>query len=100
MIWCESASGQCPTCGQSCHPCFVDGDGWGGVALFCDCDAPPQTAFGEAFRAARLDADLTLREAAERIGTTFVDVSHVETGRRVLSAAEEVDWANMVGMER
>lgn len=71
--------------GEETGPAFVDGPGIHELRMVTRAVYPDSG--GRAFRAARVDASISLREMARRLGLSAVELSSVERG-----SARPEDW--------
>jgi hypothetical protein len=96
---------QCCHCGKPTDRVFLwdgydkaTGEATYGHGFDCGCTDPVPTEFGKRLRRFRLDAELSLRDAARTTGMSVVDFSHIETGRTVLDEAAATRLAGQLGM--
>lgn len=58
-----------------------------------------RTRYGQRFRAARLNADMTQEELGDALGLTRASVSNIEYGRQGVYAEDVVRAAVILGVE-
>ena len=82
-----------PTGKRETHAFVHRSNGSGGMEAIHVFEYPPSPN-GEALRAARIAADVSLRDLAIEIGAPPKDVSALETGRATL--ASEAEWKRLL----